>query len=298
MQDTSSFYQDIAPVFLFTNENVAGTLRAIGNIRGADVLTVAGSGDHAFEAYLAGAKNVETFDLNILQEPIMELKTHMIKHLKYSDFMDFFFSKRDFFSDRILAPIYPLFSYKLHAFMDAYRTLGGDITLRYRNRATHENYRTDMISYVRDENMYNKLRDILSVPPGFHHLGLDNVAHGDIKKHRYDIILLSNLSEKLANCAAAPRDFLGFFNQYLFPICENNLRKRGGRICYSYIYGATNKAEDVNKFARSTILASDIANDVLNFCACPDFRVSGYCVDSSRRNVARDAILVLTQNVR
>ena len=49
-------FQDRDPVYLFTNENISGTLKTAPNISGARVLAVGASGDHAFESYLAGAK--------------------------------------------------------------------------------------------------------------------------------------------------------------------------------------------------------------------------------------------------
>lgn len=299
MNDISSFYQDVAPVFLFTNENVAGALRAMGGVRDANVLTIAGSGDHAFEAYLAGAKYVETFDLNILQDSIMELKTHMIKNLKYSDFMDFFFSDKDFFNTNILKPIYPRFSYMLHTFIKAYHKFGGDSSiLRYRNRATHENYRTDMISYVRDEQTYNRLTDILSAKPIFHHMDLDELAQGRMLDKRFDAVLLSNVAEKLARSAIAPCDFVAFFNQYLLPICNKNLNRRNGRICYSYIYGNKTQTNANRAFGRGVVQASDVANNILFSNSVHNYYVTGHCIDSSRRDVVQDAIFVLNQRRR
>lgn len=79
-------FQDKSPVYLFTNENVAGYLRPI-NLQDARVLSIGASGDHAFEAYLAGAKHVDTFDINSWQKPVIELKTHMIRNLDYKSLL-------------------------------------------------------------------------------------------------------------------------------------------------------------------------------------------------------------------
>ena len=86
------------PVFLFTNENIADYLKKLGNVSGKDVLTVAASGDHAFESFLCGAKNVDTFDINYLQKHVMELKTKMIQKLEYPEFRLRQFRFRQFFS--------------------------------------------------------------------------------------------------------------------------------------------------------------------------------------------------------
>ena len=43
-----NIYNWHAPVFLFTIENIAGYLKGINSLAGKKVLSVAGSGDHAF----------------------------------------------------------------------------------------------------------------------------------------------------------------------------------------------------------------------------------------------------------
>ena len=78
-----SVYNWHAPVFLFTNENISGYLDKMDDLSGKSVLSVAGSGDHAFECLLRDAKSVDTFDVNYLQKHVIELKSKMIKHLPY-----------------------------------------------------------------------------------------------------------------------------------------------------------------------------------------------------------------------
>ena len=85
-----NIFKNGAPVYVFTNENIAGYMPALGDITGARVLSVGASGDHAFESYLAGASHVDTFDINSNQKNIIELKTHMIRHLPYEKFTEFF----------------------------------------------------------------------------------------------------------------------------------------------------------------------------------------------------------------
>ena len=73
-----SVYNWHAPVFLFTDENISGYLDKTDDLSGKSVLSVAGSGDHAFECLLRDAKSVDTFDVNYLQKHVIELKSKMI----------------------------------------------------------------------------------------------------------------------------------------------------------------------------------------------------------------------------
>ena len=74
-------FHDHAPVYLFTNENIYGTLKTAGDISNKKILTVGASGDHVFESYLLGARDVHTFDINSSQKNVIELKNHMIREL-------------------------------------------------------------------------------------------------------------------------------------------------------------------------------------------------------------------------
>ena len=71
-------FHDHDPVYLFTNENIYGTLKTAGDISNKKILTVGASGDHVFESYLLGAKDVHTFDINSSQKNVIELKVSII----------------------------------------------------------------------------------------------------------------------------------------------------------------------------------------------------------------------------
>lgn len=82
-------FMTYAPCYRWSTENLIGYYDQL-DFKGKDVLSVASSGDHAFNAFLAGAKSVETFDVNRLQRYIQELKLTAIKALDHNTFITYF----------------------------------------------------------------------------------------------------------------------------------------------------------------------------------------------------------------
>ena len=99
-----SVYNWHAPVFLFTNENISGYLSQMNDVADKNVLTVTGSGDHAFECLVRGAKRVDTFDVNYLQRHVLELKSKMIKHLPYLSLCISFLTRQIFLIVTLSSP--------------------------------------------------------------------------------------------------------------------------------------------------------------------------------------------------
>ena len=79
----------VEKVYDFTNENLVD-LSQIYHFTDANILTVLGSGDQYFSALLAGAKNVEVFDINHLTLYHFILKFTAIKVLSYEEFIQMF----------------------------------------------------------------------------------------------------------------------------------------------------------------------------------------------------------------
>src|SRR5574344_937861 len=213
-------FHDHAPVYLFTNENIYGTLKTAGDISNKKILTVGASGDHVFESYLLGARDVHTFDINSSQKNVIELKNHMIRELSYADFMDFFFSRKNFFNQKILTPIKSKFSDDLQAFLK--KCTIGDIRKDFKYRAAHTSeYDINKLQYIASKSNFNTVRDRLPEHIPFKHCDIstvriamqDNVQkygshylehanipfeqsgpelHADFTE-QYDLILLSNI---------------------------------------------------------------------------------------------------------
>ena len=234
--DKRSVYNWRAPVFLFANENIAGYLDKMNNLTGKKVLTVAGSGDHAFECLLRGAKQVDVFDVNYLQKHIVELKAKMIKHLPYSDFMRFFFSKSQFFDRDIIKPIWNKFSPELRVFLNKYYKSETKSLFRYR-AAQSIFYSTDKISYLKNEEEYKRLGRLMPDKINFKHTDIKNITTKF--ETVYDTILLSNISEYMfEEIRDTAEKVLTFYDDVLCPIADKNLSENGGQICFDYTWCA------------------------------------------------------------
>lgn len=247
-------FQDQDPVYLFSNENIAGYLRGFGDLSGQRVLTVCGAGDHAFEAYLAGASYVDTFDINSLQKCVFELKSHMIRNLEYEKFMNFFFGKRDFFNKQIINPIQHKFSDDLHNFLRLYDKIGRHA---FRNFGTHHaSYDVFKVSYLNQPAMYYALQDRLPERISFQRCRLDQIAYrfahwyNDVVPDKlcgkYDLILLSNIFDYVCLESQTDEDRMdAFYSRYLSHMSKNILSKDNGMICFRYLWDC-----DVNAWGR------------------------------------------------
>ena len=232
---SSQSYCKELEVFLFSNENVAGYLDKF-DLTDKSVLTVAASGDHAFECYARGAKHVDTFDINYRQKPIMELKNHMIKNIPYEDFVDFFFTRSRFFDIKIIEPIMSQFSPSLQMFLDLYYSMGnaGRKLFAYHGElgfmAHYDN------KYYSNEEKYNLLATKLPKNISFSHIDISGITTKFAKK--YDFIILSNIfdfqhSEISDSCQALDC----FYNGALSELAQNNLIANGGIIIFEYMWG-------------------------------------------------------------
>ncbi|MBQ8729125.1 MAG: DUF3419 family protein [Alphaproteobacteria bacterium] len=268
----SYVFQDRGPVYLFTNENISGTLKTAGDISGARVLTVGASGDHAFESYLAGAKSVDTFDINSAQKNVIELKKHMIKHLEYGQFMDFFFDKQNFFNQQILRPIQHHFSDDLKQFLAVQSDGNNRTNFKYLG-ACAADYNIKNLQYISNEQNFCALRDKLPEKIPFMHCDISKLyatmtynvqrygcnylnsteylknpdlplMYVNLSK-KYDLVLLSNIFDYLFPKERDMEDkFIQMHRQILGVLLSNHM-KRSGRIYFHYIWGG-NAAAWVN----------------------------------------------------
>lgn len=231
--NTGDFY-DCGPVYLFSNENISGYMPAFGDMQGANVLTVCASGDHAFESYLAGAAHVDTFDVNSLQECVMELKSHMIRDLKYEEFMDFFFNARHFFDTRMLRPIQYNFSQKLQSFISKYNQIGRSL-FRY-SGTQHDAFDVFKLSYISNPEKYYDLRNKLPENINFKTCDISQIS--DVFPYKYDVIMLSNIMDYMyPNSLSAHERWQDFYRHTLFPLSYKSLVSNNGRVCFEYMWG-------------------------------------------------------------
>lgn len=291
-----SVYNWHAPVFLFTNENIAGYLEQLGDMSGKDVLAVAGSGDHAFESLLHGANHVDTFDVNYLQKHVMELKSKMIKYLPYNEFMRFFFNKKYFFNCDIIRPIWNTFSPALRIFLKTYYKTKNEYMFRYRD-AQSPFYTIDKISYIADEKAYEHLGKIMPDKIKFEHTDLLNIANK--LDNIYDIILLSNISEYMyEEIQDLGTKNLFLCNNIISHIADKYLTDDGGHICFGYAWHANPEhyqkmADLIKRHTKYSIDNFDTTDKQIDTIAVPS-AYNALMVPEDRP----DIVTIMTQKVR
>ncbi|MFQ6702787.1 MAG: DUF3419 family protein [Alphaproteobacteria bacterium] len=258
---SSYAFQDGDSVYLFTNENIHGTLKTAGDLSGKKILTVGASGDQVFESYLMGAGDVHTFDINSNQKNVIELKNHMIRGLSYENFMDFFFSAGNFFNQNILAPISPFFSDDLRNFLKQCSRKDACKNFKYRAAYTRE-YDINKLQYISNENNFNAVRDKLPEQIPFKHCDISTaykamqycVQHYGSNylnqktdftnvpplyanfTEKYDLILLSNIFNYLyLDSIYTEEKFLKMHRNVLAPLIANNTTENG-RVYFHYIW--------------------------------------------------------------
>lgn len=285
---TSYSFQDRAPVYVFTNENIADYLRPIGDLTGKRVLTVAASGDHAFHSYLAGAKTVDTFDINSFQNNIVELKTQMIKHLSYNDFLTFFFDERRFFDTQILEPISDKFSKKLISFIEDYKIHGLKM-IRYRAAVGADYKVLQKIPYLYSADKYYELREKLPEKIKFKHCNLLDVHNNFHKK--YDLILLSNIFEYMYmnyNLLSQTQHIERYYNDVLSKLSDKNLYANNSQIVFSYMW---------NTSPNAWLSFIDYFNKRNNICPSRTYKHTfvSHAVESMQKDSQWDVVLSMTQ---
>lgn len=76
-------------IYLFTTENIKGYMDEL-DLNNKKVITVTASSDHILNAILKGAKEILTFDINILSKYFMDLKLKAIEKLSFEEFEEIF----------------------------------------------------------------------------------------------------------------------------------------------------------------------------------------------------------------
>ena len=259
-------FHDGGPVILFTNENVAQYLNKIGGVKGKDVLSVAGSGDHAIEAYVHGAHHVDTFDINQSQHAVQDLKLMMLKNLTREQFIN------DIVTYKLVKP---LSSEKLRR--DAVNLIreidsaGVQISLNYSMRC---------ISYLQNKGLYNKAVEYVPEKLDFIHA---HVLQLPVKlTRRYDVILLSNILEYVQN-GSHIESIVSYYDNVLEPLACNNLNP-GGVICFDYMWGYELSSP---KCKRYEAFWESFAKSLNKRLSCGKYRIAMHKVASTQIRPAR-----------
>ena len=222
------------PVYLFTTENISGYLDKIPSFENKNVLSVCASGDHAFECLLRGAKKVDVFDINYLQQYVLELKSKMIQNLSYKDFKHFFVEKRTFFDRSIINPIFKDFSEGLQTFLNVYYAHDVNNVL-FRSC---EHIREYMLpSYMKDKAKYKQLGNLMPEKFNFIRCDIDKLCSKT--QQQYSLILLSNIfGFKYIVDVDCNKSANMFLSDVLDSLATRNLCD-DGIICWNYMWRCT-----------------------------------------------------------
>lgn len=274
-------FSKYSKMYIMTTENIDGYYRDF-DFKNKTVLTVTSSFDHALNAILYGAKKVTTFDINRLSYYIANLKLAAIKTLTYEEFVEFFLSNNAFnyatykkicgnLNKNIISyfdEIYKYFRYDGVAIKESFLFHHG-----------HKNHIEDN-TYLLDNN-YDILKEkVKDIQVEFINVSVLNLSKR-IKKEKYDLILLSNISDYA-------KSFFG--DNYLrkfFDFIKNDITKllnKKGIIQAAYIY---DYGDDLD--VRSDINIEAKRKEVLT----EEFEIKIF--KSTIENLKNDAIIILNK---
>lgn len=236
-------FKEYDGIYAFTNENIKGYFNRL-NFEQKNILTVAASGDHIFEALLRNSKNIDSFDINKLTKYFINLKEAAIKTLDLNEFITFFCldSNYDVFNEQIYNKIRPKLKTDDLLFWDILYSKFPGKTLRCSNlfHDTEETYNFLKHSlYYLQKEYYQKLKEIL--------INMENENKSinidiyDITKKRtlprndYDIILLSNIADYIEDFY--DKDHLEKFKKLITKNLNAHLNNNG-IICVAYLFWA------------------------------------------------------------
>ena len=237
LSTVDSSHWDKGPVYLFSNENTAGTVKGMGDLSGRKILSVCASGDFVLDGYLAGAKQIDIFDINSYQYAALELKTHMVKNLTYERFKDFFFSEAYFFDTRLLQSFSDDFSDLLKEFISTYKNVSGKHMFKYYG-ASFKWLKDVNASYLKSSENYYSLRErLLSMPQiKFHKCTLEDLSAKITEK--YDDMYFSNIYNYVVKEDSKFAAFMEFYKSYLVDLSKY-MSDEKSRIFFRYMWGIT-----------------------------------------------------------
>lgn len=234
---------DSRSIYAFTSENISGYFHLMSCAK--TVLSVAGSGDHALNAILAGAKKLELFDINAAALYWTELKVCGVRSLEYDDFRDFFLrapcgrAALDFeiftqLSNKLSNPSYSFFKSLFAQFDNQGDQLRESPLFNLKYEISEIKISSN--PYLKSIQAYNDLRTKLSnCEIIYRHSSLRQELRNQNASSRFDLILLSNLSDYLTRSLerldATLRDFI---SEACLPLLQR--LSRDGKLIAAYLY--------------------------------------------------------------
>jgi hypothetical protein len=238
-----SKFSKFSRIYPFATENLAGYLPEL-NLNGKNVLTVTSSGDQVINSYLLGARDVTSFDANLLSPLYSELKFLAMSKMSFEEFKGFLLKDSkdgNAFDFNVYKQLSKDLSKPAKSFFDNMFMAFGNNGKPLRNSAVFNiAYDTNVSStsnniYLHSEEDYMLAKSIIkekSVPFIYSPLrDLPNKLKG-----KFDVILLSNIID-YARCEFGDNNYLAKFAKKNLEGLLNYLSPNGV-ICAAYIYDA------------------------------------------------------------
>jgi len=246
-----NYFRDYSKLYIMTTENINGFLSRY-NLNNKNILTVGGSGDQRYNAYLMGANEVDCFDINPITELHLKLKDAAIKNIDFEKFLYFFniYTNKNNNEFESLDPrIFREFEQDLDEdARDFYNfVLNESIYLRckdiYIDFDNEYQILKNMNNYL-ELNNYYKLKKILEKKKlSFMTSDVDELPDR-LEGKKYDMILLSNISDYIHQ--VYPGNDIERFRELIDRLKQN--LNMFGIIQVGYIYSMYSRGEDVSEF--------------------------------------------------
>ncbi len=180
------------PTYIFTNENPRQQVDILNNTPGADVLTVAASGDQPLFYAAAGARHIDTFDQTFCAKAIMDMKMSAVQNLNYKEYCAFL---DDLFNSHQWRPVQDM--WLLWNMPKVVRAMPDDSANFVRNMSSKNIFATDILECAGPEylkqNEFDAVRQNAYRPFRFVWADIADL-HAKIDM-KYDIINISNIFE-------------------------------------------------------------------------------------------------------
>lgn len=238
-------FSKYSKMYIMTTENIDGYYKYF-NFNNRKVLVPTSSFDHALNAILKGASEVDTFDINKLSYYIANLKLAAVKALNYDEFIKFFLSE-DAFNYEIYTKICNYLDNDIISyFNEIYKQFnynGKSISNSYLFHHGHKNIIKDN-TYLLGNNY-----DILKEKVKNTKVVFINTSLLKLSKHinkKYDLVFLSNISDY------AKSFFKDNYLKKYFKFIKNDITKllnKDGTVQLAYIYDYGNDGQvrsDIN----------------------------------------------------
>jgi len=226
---------EFSQIYTFTTENIAGYIKYF-NLEDKSLLTVGSSGDQVLNAFFYGARDITLYDINQYAKYYVYLKIAAILSLDYREFQNFFFRhgtkdyyNKEMFSKDLFNKIKPnlrLLDYESFLFFDELFCIYDAKRIRdylFDDDESRNEVIKNFNVYLRDEDSYNKLREIIK-KISFQYINGD-IFTEDITL-KFDNIFLSNL------CTITSLEKL---KELLKKLDLNNLNEKGS-ILFGYLW--------------------------------------------------------------